>query len=958
MQSPKTQDAKPEASFADIARHFSSAERIRFEAFLERVGGLHATERECVRLEADHMLCSETRQAMLRVLVLELHAARLTGALPDGDPQRAFDTFVRQTTDTAFGKHLRVRYPSLQGRLTRMLQLRRRAFEQLLSDLLVDRELLVRRFGVGRARLTAIESGHGDPHHGGRTVAKIVFDDGVLMYKPRPMRLDACLDAFLDRVFSGVDARVRVPAVLDRGTHGWAEFIGHRYCGDDAELDRFHRNLGAWLAIMHLLGGTDVHCDNLIASGPVPVVVDPECLFVDGDDIIESAYGDAHAEAVRVLAQSVLRTSILPNRLPQAAFRGVDISSMGASAEQRSHALAPTLVDADSLDARIDDRRIALGTPRSLPAPAPCFLEHVEAIVEGFAVASARLRDLDSDGALRPLLATFEGCRARTLFRPTQTYAELRHMLWHPASLHAPDTARRRAVEALSHGAGARTPDAGRVARELADLEVRDIPAFESTVDVSRIDAALGRWRADAEGRQERILRGALVAADWNLRTDATGGREGLRGVVPDSSLDAVGLDGCRRRLAKSFVQDLLDTHIGGHDATVAWLGLNLGTNGWGLEPSAVDFYGGLGGIAFALAAYAREASCDRVDAVDGLSTVLEGCLRSLRKMERTDHPCRLGGFNGMGGRIWQWQLLHALLGVPECLHRAVRWAGTLFGHGLDGDAEHDILSGQAGLIVPLLQLAETTGDERWLALAARIGRRLEDAAIFGRVGACWPSRAFQEPIGGFAHGATGIGWALARLSISAAGCAASRRRWSRLAEAAFAFEQSLYDARRRAWRDLRSADRDACSTAWCHGAVGIGLAASDLYFRTGDESYRHTLQLAVQGALEHGWRRDTSLCHGSFGLRELLLRGMQDDADAGAGALGHGDRTILSVLGQVRGKSGRMAAERFVPGLMTGLSGVVIGLCRMHPCCDLPSPLLMETRSVVAGREAAAVSN
>ncbi|WP_164173724.1 DUF4135 domain-containing protein, partial [Stenotrophomonas maltophilia] len=73
--------------------------------------------------------------------------------------------------------------------------------------------------------------------------------------------------------------RVCVPKVIDRGSHGWAAFAAHRYCADDVELRAYYRGLGHWLAILRLVGGTDIHLENLIAVGPVPVVVDAESVF-------------------------------------------------------------------------------------------------------------------------------------------------------------------------------------------------------------------------------------------------------------------------------------------------------------------------------------------------------------------------------------------------------------------------------------------------------------------------------------------------------------------------------------------------------------------------------------------------------------------------------------------------------------------------------------------------------
>ena len=67
--------------------------------------------------------------------------------------------------------------------------------------------------------------------------------------------------------------------MIERGAYGWAEFVAHRYCDGEAELARFYRGLGHWLGVLRLLGGTDIHHENLIAVGPVPVVIDVESLF-------------------------------------------------------------------------------------------------------------------------------------------------------------------------------------------------------------------------------------------------------------------------------------------------------------------------------------------------------------------------------------------------------------------------------------------------------------------------------------------------------------------------------------------------------------------------------------------------------------------------------------------------------------------------------------------------------
>ena len=77
------------------------------------------------------------------------------------------------------------------------------------------------------------------------------------------------------------------------------------------------------------------------------------------------------------------------------------------------------------------------------------------------------------------------------------------------------------------------------------------------------------------------------------------------------------------------------------------------------------------------------------------------------------------------------------------------------------------VLIGMAGAVVPLLRLAEATGDQRWRDEAVQIGHRLAAAAKVSDTGACWPGIHPPGGLGGFAHGALGIGWALARLDAA-----------------------------------------------------------------------------------------------------------------------------------------------------------------------------------------------
>ncbi len=92
-----------------------------------------------------------------------------------------------------------------------------------------------------------------------------------------------------------------------------------------------------------------------------------------------------------------------------------------------------------------------------------------------------------------------------------------------------------------------------------------------------------------------------------------------------------------------------------------------------------------------------------------------------------------------------------------------------------------------------------------------------------------------KSPIGGFAHGATGIGRALARLSLSDAGSAAGRRGWAGLAESAFAYQESLYRPEHGDWLDVRIGERASSRAGfspWTGPARGGPAVAEDRHGR------------------------------------------------------------------------------------------------------------------------------
>lgn len=937
-----------------------------FATDLRHLTELSADERDAIVAGTRAALRETVLRKVSRVLVLELNAARLTGTLTASDSAGRWAEFLDRACAPGYWDSIERHYPALRPRLRVVVANRIGAARELAVRFAADRATLPRLTGTDVGELRAVSFGAGDSHRGGRSVAILDCAAASVVYKPRSLGVDRALADLLTAVLPDEPTPIRVPNVLRRGGYGWAEHIVHRYCADEDELCRFYRNIGHWLAVMRLIGGTDLHQENLIAAGPVPVVIDCETLFTPTQPAPPSGYGDAVDAALAMVTGSVLGTGLLPGRGLALGWRGIDPSAIGSlPGEQPVHDV-PVLVGAGTDEAHIGLTKAPRAPAANHPDPRPALGKYWQHVVSGFTDLTDRLHTLDVTGALDAPLAAFADQPVRAVVRSTETYAELGRMLWHPAALHDEGPAVARAADLLAKHAR-NAPDAPGapdvIAAEVAELLVGDIPYFATTPGTGALSGPRGtrwgrevdvvaeartRWRRTDPGVDRRVVQAALVSAYLN------------EGWLPEpvrrlpSTVDTERLDRRRRALAADIVRQVAATAIRGLDGTAAWVAPTLNPTGWAVQSLSADLYSGLSGVAVLLAGYQREMTAGRADPVPGLPELLGAAVRTMRLAERrwaadtaAGVPLRpepAGGYVGLGSRITGWLLLHRLGAVGD---DAYRWAATLAGQlprAVAEDTEYDILIGRAGAVVPLLRLAEHTGDKQWTELASMIGDQLvaEGTTAVSPAGAeliSWPNKQFPEGIGGFAHGVTGIGWALARLAEVTADPAHAET-----APAAFAYEETLYDKDKGGWLDLR--EEGHVGAAWCHGAGGIGIAALDLFRRTGAPVWADVVRRAAASGWTHGTGWNHTLCHGDLGLWELVAAA--DDLGLAPPGL---DRTavtahavaVLEEYGVVTG----MARDAFSPGLLPGAGGIAYQLLRLHPECDLPSVLLPDPGGV-----------
>jgi type 2 lantibiotic biosynthesis protein LanM len=930
------------------------------------IADLTDQDRDVLARASEESLRASLHAKLARLLLVELNGARVAGRLEGADSRARWLDFLEQASNRRFWETLEAHYPTAPARIAGVCRNRTNASLLFAQRWAAQRRRLGVLFGAKSSAapgpLVDLAFGAGDTHRGGLTVAIVETAEGRIVYKPRSLRVDHALFEFIGVLKGkcGLASTVAVPAVVDCGDHGWAAFVAHRYASDAHELGQYYRGVGHWLAIMRVLGGSDLHAENIIAAGAQPFVVDCETLFTPKVAAFSSELGDATDVAIRLVSGTVLDVGLLPARGQALGWRGVDNSGLGGLSGQQPRLTQPVIknagTDEASLGVELVDAPVARNHP-SAHASLPEFWPHV---IEGFGEATELLKRLDASGKLAPLLAAFEDCEVRVVPRATEIYAELARMLWHPVSLHNEGAARERARSLLSKMAkniSAAPAEADIIGAEIDALAVGDIPYFSACVRDGVLvgpnglewrrfgnlkDAALADWR-DADFERERTyIRASIVSAyarDGWMPDDTS--RFPATPVLGD-------LDRRRRRQAASIMSQILASAIRGQDGTAQWVAPVMTPAGWSVRPLDHDLYGGVYGVALLVGAYLRETAAGRADPVGGLDELAGDLLRTLDLAERKllklhagDDPRRppaAGAYLGVASQIWTRLTLDRWrAGDIDHLGRAVALV-PIVERAAAADEIHDVVAGRAGAIVPLLQLWRRTSNAAYLELAARIGDALIECAHWSEdETASWRHAQWPNGLGGFAHGASGIGWALAQLAA-----ATGQARHRDASRGAFAFEDGLYDESEQNWLDLRLLAGMKSAAAWCHGSAGIGLARLDLDPDAAMSETRLVAERAARATWKLGFGWNHCACHGDGGAFEM----MQGAIRLGAAPAGVTEEHILAAMLTSMEQHGvvcGVTANAFVPSLLPGVGGVAYQLLRAHPESRLPSILTLE---------------
>lgn len=894
-----------------------------------------------------------------RTLVLELQAARLEESLEGETAEERFASFAARLRDPEERREILERYPvlaRLSWSLTRdWLEVSLETFRRLRDDWPEIAAAFSPERDPGRVR--ALWQGAGDLHRGGRSVTILRFESGLrVVYKPRSLAAEAAFQRLLAWTSGrGFSPALPVLKILDRGSHGWMEFVAASSCSGVEEVRRFYERQGGYLALFYLLDASDQHQENILAAGENPYPVDLETLFhprVDGPRV-----EDPDEIPGSGLFHSILRVGFVPKWTSAPGGARMDHSGLGSVEGQESRHPLLHLDGEATDDLRFDRRPAALPGARNRPAlegreiELPDFAAELTAGFERMyrALLAHREELLAADGPL----SAFAGAETRVVFRPTSTYGELLTESFHPDVL-GNALLRDRLLDRLWVAVPRKPYLAGLIAAERTDLTRGDIPLFTSRPDSADLvtsrgtlpgffsETGMDRARENVERLSERdltlqlwTLQGCLTALDLSRRLTLT---------VP-YQLQATSAPPDRSAFleAARAVGDRLESLAfrGARDAW--WLTIAALAEGrWSFATCQADLYEGAPGIVLFLAELERATGEGRFGDLARRGLAAVDAL-----LERGTVALRVpGAWNGIGGLIYTFSRLGVLWGDESLLERAASWLPDLRAVA-EGDDHFDLMNGAAGAIAALLALHEVRPEAGALEVARVCGERLAAGAVPQARGVAWPpSVPGIQPLAGFSHGTAGMSWALLRLAG-----ATGDERFRDLGLAALEYERSVYDPEQKNWPDFREYGvtqmkdfhLDPFMTAWCNGAAGVGLARLGTLPLLDGPEVREEIAAAVETTLSRGFGKNHCLCHGDLGNVELLLEAGRRLGDRELEEKAY--RIAGGVLEDIRANGWRLGMPKGSepPGLMVGLAGVGYGLLRMAEPEGVPSVLLMD---------------
>jgi hypothetical protein len=204
-----------------------------------------------------------------------------------------------------------------------------------------------------------------------------------------------------------------------------------------------------------------------------------------------------------------------------------------------------------------------------------------------------------------------------------------------------------------------------------------------------------------------------------------------------------------------------------------------------------------------------------------------------------------------------------------------------------------DYINGMSGALLCLTYLYKETSEDYLLDIIIQFAENLVSNIKFHKHGIFWDENLNAKmPLCGLAHGNSGIG-----LILIEVGNFFRNKALTEIGKSALKYENHFYNPKQENWEDLRLVElfdknpefinqliknnnltlfnTTHYMSAWCHGAIGIGLARLNLFSSSLNKSYLKEIYNVIsltESLLTNSTYYTSTICHGSLGNSLFLL--------------------------------------------------------------------------------------
>ncbi len=821
-----------------------------------------------------------------------LDPSQLTAELIRDASEKAL---IRLRSDEALAEN----YPLFRQDLCGIADTFRLVTEEMLERILFNKSRIEARLLAGKtfSRITGLPPLDSDSHNSGRATTVVITDAGRFVYKPHDIRGDELIASVLADILPDT---AYIPACVTSGAeYGFSEFIENRPASGRKEAGQFYYRMGKLTALLTVLGSSDLHELNMLASGAYPAPIDLEVLFSTGIPRVQAAYRNIFENTA---AFDNLRSILHTGAMPHQPVPGREMSPLF---DRSRHNLCAPVINGEKCSV--------------------CDFE--EAFTDGFEQAYRCV--FAKQEILMQHLDAGADVRYRIYFHNTPFYEEVLSKLSEPAAFVSAE--KREAIVDRILAFGSTGSEAAAAAEKEALLK-RDIPVYYLPGDscdfwangkiaeknyyassgIRNVKERLSRMSEKELAFEKKVIRCAVSCSVPLPKAACTGNAP--------APLSSESLLAEAKAIFGKLQQCFLETPSG----DFRFFGTQA-SGAFGMYPETLaDGSAGIAVFAAALSAVTPDPSLKKEAALLA-DRCLRPHMRNLRRLREQPDAGRIypPGLTGIGGSILSLAFCGKYLGCGDYEKEAAATAERLGQEVCSAErAFSDLYSGLAGLITVLCRFPWAASDSLVLCLA----KSLSAMRTLPVGGGLWQTAAANRPISGAGHGMAGIAGAMWQ-----AGVRTGEDSFKKDALAALEFERKIYSRSLGTWPDLRKSPFGSRALhGICSGAPGIGiimLKMREAGCDEADELYRKALQACLAGKLQE----KDHLCCGNAAVFEFLLTADSSENGSLREKISEQLREMLNrknAAGDFTYGAAR-PPRPFAPGLFQGAAGIGYELLR-----------------------------